>query len=160
VTDIHGSFWDFSLRIYALPGVAAKCTVLQDTYGADVNILLWSLWLESEQKRLTEENLQAALKLVSPWAIATVIPLRNIRRQLKDLYGITNPSIETLRQTVKNAELQAERQQQSMLEALAIDLIQAVTPLERGENLQLYLNALSIPLHERELIVTLLKGAS
>lgn len=157
MTEIYGSLWDYSLRVYALPGVAAKCLAMQDNYDADVNILLWSLWLESEQKCLTEEKLQAALKLVSPWAATTVIPLRNIRRQMKDLYGTRNSQIEALRQTIKNAELEAERQQQCLLENLALEWTKAVTHITAGDNLEVYLRTLGVPADEKEFFVAALK---
>ena len=37
-------FWDFSLEIYAKPGVAQACLALQDECGADVNLLLFCCW--------------------------------------------------------------------------------------------------------------------
>lgn len=159
MTEIHDSLWDFSLRVYSISGVAEKCLALQDIYGVDVNILLWSLWLEREQKCLSEENLQAAVNLVSPWATATVIPLRKIRRQMKDLYGTAysqdtmHSQIEALRQTIKNAELQAEQHQQAILEDLAAKWIQAVTPIKPGDNLDVYLRTLGVPTSEREFFV-------
>ena len=37
-------FWDFSLNIYGVPGVAPACLRCQDEAGADVNLILFLLW--------------------------------------------------------------------------------------------------------------------
>jgi uncharacterized protein (TIGR02444 family) len=44
--------WDFSLRIYGLPGIAPACLRCQDDAGADVNMILLLLWTAKGGVRL------------------------------------------------------------------------------------------------------------
>jgi len=44
-------FWRFSLRFYSRPGVAAACLALQDEAGADVNLMLFLLFLAKTTHR-------------------------------------------------------------------------------------------------------------
>ena len=37
-------FWQFSIKFYAVPGVAQACIELQDQAQVDVNILFFLLW--------------------------------------------------------------------------------------------------------------------
>ena len=43
-------FWRFSVKFYAVPGVAPACIELQDQAGVDVNMLFFLLWNASEQR--------------------------------------------------------------------------------------------------------------
>jgi uncharacterized protein (TIGR02444 family) len=144
VTAINLSLWDFSLRVYARPGIAPLCLELQDNYGADVNLLLWGLWLEDQQKQLTVSRLQQAEAQVASWVKETIQPLRQIRRQLKNQYGTTDSLIESLRQTIKQAELQAEQQEQFQLQTLAATWPLTTSALPSGENLRVYLEHLGL----------------
>lgn len=45
VLEPENPFWRFSCAVYAAPGVAQACLELQDTHGADVNLLLLAAWL-------------------------------------------------------------------------------------------------------------------
>ncbi|MEN3975302.1 TIGR02444 family protein [Emcibacter sp. SYSU 3D8] len=102
-----GTFWCFSLSVYGAPGVEAACLDLQDRFGADVNLVLYCLWIG---RALTPQALDAALEAAAP--IQTYIqPLRDMRRSLpKDDGGA--------RDAVKRAELAAEKLEQDALEAL------------------------------------------
>lgn len=148
VTAINLSLWDFSLRTYARPGIAPLCLELQDSYGADVNLLLWCVWMESQQKQLTADRLQQAEAQVAAWVKETLHPLRHMRRQLKNQYGTTDSLIESLRQTIKQAELQAEQQEQVQLQILAASWPVAAATLPSGENLRIYLAHLGLPSSE------------
>ena len=37
-------FWQFSVKFYAMPGVADACIALQDKARVDVNVLFFLLW--------------------------------------------------------------------------------------------------------------------
>jgi hypothetical protein len=94
-------FWTFSLRIYGQPGVPPACLTLQDGSGVDVNVLLFSLY---------------AASCIDPWKKQAVVPLRGVRRFLKDTpAGLDAEGVEALRQRVKAAELESERLQQEAL---------------------------------------------
>lgn len=146
--------WSFSLSLYAAPGVAAACLTAQDSQGADVNLLLWAVWLAVQGHDLTAEEVAEAEAAVGPWREEVVWPLRAVRRRLK-----TGPrpapdqDTESLRMQVKAAELEAEKAQQSLLQTLprqrrtegaVADLLHANLSLLPGGAV---LAAVTIPLH-------------
>lgn len=109
-------FWHFSLGFYRAPGVAEACLRLQDEAGADVNLLFFLLWHASLKRRLSAAEVDAADRKVRAWREGAVIPLRNIRRALKEKAGLIDPSItELFRTKIKGLELEAERLQQEAL---------------------------------------------
>jgi uncharacterized protein (TIGR02444 family) len=113
-------FWDFSLAFYARPGVAEACLELQESCGADVNVLLYLLYLARSGRLLAAADVEHIDALAAPWRQAVVIPLRNVRRALKMPVGAFHPSATAaLRTEVKRNELAAERVQQETLERLA-----------------------------------------
>ena len=136
------SLWDFSLKIYAQSGVAEQCLALQDDFGVDVNLLLWSLWLEQRGQQLSSELLARAETRVADWSQQAVQPLRALRRKLKAQFGQGDGAREAVRQAIKAAELEAERYQQLQLEQLSPgDCSQglAADVLANGDNCRIYL---------------------
>lgn len=117
--DTVSSLWDFSLALYARPGVADSCVRLQDEHGVNVNLLLWCAWLEQQGMRLDTTRLHAAQKRIHAWDEHYVIPLRQLRRRMKAEFGVSDGDIEQVRSQIKQAELLAEKQLQLWLEALA-----------------------------------------
>ena len=109
-------FWRFSLRIYGTPGVPAACLTLQDGSGVDVNVLLFGLFAASEGRQLAGADVAAIAAAIEPWRLRAVVPLRGVRRFLKDTPpGFEAQDIPALRQRVKMMELEAERLQQEVL---------------------------------------------
>src|SRR5262249_40267230 len=51
------NFWNFSLKVYGRPGVAAACIALQDGLGLDVNLLLYCCWHGRARRRLEAADL-------------------------------------------------------------------------------------------------------
>lgn len=89
---------------------------MQDEAGVDVNLLFFLLWHASLKRRLSAADVQAADRKVSAWRVNAVVPLRNIRRALKDKPDLCDPSLcELFRTKVKGLELEAERLQQEAL---------------------------------------------
>jgi uncharacterized protein (TIGR02444 family) len=108
--------WRFSLRVYAAQGVAQECLAVQDRYGSDINLLLFCAWLGAERNiALTPDELGACERAVSEWHQRAVRPLRDARRALKDLAGA-----EDIRAQVKTLELDAEKHEQEILYAFAM----------------------------------------
>jgi uncharacterized protein (TIGR02444 family) len=115
------SLWDFALTFYARPGIEAACLHLQDGAGLDVNALLWACWLDTHGLTPEEALADAAHPLwaeVSAWQEQITAPLRRQRRALKE-QALANPAIAELRETIKHAELLAEREALTRLQALA-----------------------------------------
>ena len=109
-------FWRFSLRIYGTPGVPPACLTLQDGSGVDVNVLLFGLFAASQGRKLSAGDVAAIAAAIDPWRLNAVVPLRGVRRFLKDTpAGFEAQDIPALRQRVKMMELEAERLQQEVL---------------------------------------------
>lgn len=113
--------WDFSLALYARPGVAAACLELQDRRGLDVNVLLFAAWAGAAcGVRLSAEELSRIDGTVSTWRNEVVRPLRAVRRRVKGEDA-------ALYERLKASELAAERIQQGRLFAAS-----GLTPLSDG----------------------------
>jgi uncharacterized protein (TIGR02444 family) len=118
MSDASSAFWDFSLAFYARTGVAAACLELQDRAGADVNVVLFLLFLAHNGRRTTTAEVAAIDQLVAQWREQVVRPLRTARRHLKtaDTPFAGEPA-SRLRDEIKRQELAAERIQQLAIEA-------------------------------------------
>src|SRR5277367_3501740 len=114
------TFWRFSLHFYRQAGVSDACIALQDGCGVDVNVLLFLLWLAAERQLLSADDVKKIDDAVAGWRNLTVIPIRDIRRMLKDTPTLVEPTKqEAFRTRVKAVELEAERLQQEALYAIA-----------------------------------------
>jgi len=101
--------WDFALALYAKPGVEAACLTLQEEAEIDVCELLFHCWLcssglEAIPAVLADEREQRRL-----WQCQVTEVLRGLRRDLKAQAGASEP-VAALRETIKQAELMAERE--------------------------------------------------
>ncbi len=116
-------FWRFSLRFYRQPGVADACIALQDGCGVDVNILLFFLWLATAKRSVPAATAQAVCAKAGAWRDEVVVPLRTLRRKLKDGSSLVERSAaELFRTRIKAVELESERLQQEALFGLAAGL--------------------------------------
>lgn len=113
----NNPFWDFSLRIYAMPSVADVCIALQDEHRVDVNVLLFGLWLAARGRRVDRDAITKIDRHVCDWRERVVRPLRDTRRYLKPL-AEGAPARAALRQRIKEVELSSERIEQDELFAL------------------------------------------
>ncbi len=107
-------FWRFSLALYARPGVADALIALQDRAGADVNLVLYGLWLGvCRGRRLNTADVASAANAIAPLA-DIVLPLRGLRRRLK---SAADPDLQALRRQIAALELAAERRAEYRLAA-------------------------------------------
>ena len=112
-------FWQFSIKFYAVPGVAEACIELQDQAKVDVNILFFLLW-NATQGRAYGADVTEIERRIGPWRDMAVVPIRNIRRALKSPPPVMAPdAAEGFRTRIKAVELEAERLQQEALYGLA-----------------------------------------
>jgi len=105
-------FWDYSLAVYTLDGVAISCLTLQDSFGLDVNLLLYAAWLAHRDCRLDDAHVAGVEAVVADWRDHVIKPLRALRQQVHDY-----PQAMGLCDEIKRLELSAERQQQDMMYA-------------------------------------------
>jgi uncharacterized protein (TIGR02444 family) len=152
-------FWDFSLRLYALPGVAPACLRCQDEAGADVNLVLCLLWHAMAGRLLASEEIAGLEAQVADWRKQVVEPLRSLRRALKSR-SLDNTG--AFRQRIKAMELEAERLEQEALSQAATGLPHRA-PVSPGEaasaNLRNYETTLLQPL-PREAVSTFVEALS
>ena len=144
-------FWDFSIRVYAEEGVAEACLALQERQGADINVVLYCLWVAQQGcGRLARSELREFLDLIATWRDDVIIPLRTLRKRLKEGIGsIPADHSEIVRSTVTRAELDAEHAEQLLL-ASSIpgsrnpDIQPEAAAMDAAENLAQYLSLLKI----------------
>jgi uncharacterized protein (TIGR02444 family) len=111
-------FWRFSLNFYRQTGVAEACIALQDDCGVDVNLMLFLLWLAASRRQLSIDNVKQLDDAVRGWRELTIIPIRKIRRALKDAATLVETGRQqAFRTKIKALELEAERLQQEALYA-------------------------------------------
>lgn len=126
-------FWRFSIQFYALPGVAPACLVLQDKGGADVNLLLFLLFLAQTCRQVTGADVARLDAHIKAWREGTVVPLRALRRRLKEgIEPVPPAASEGFRNQIKRVELEAERFEQRTLEAMAEMLKPSLAPSRKA----------------------------
>ncbi len=114
--ETDNPFWRFSLRVYAMPGVAEECLEVQDRLGIDVNVLLYAAWLGAIRgTALDSADIGLIERAVATWSAEVVQPLRAVRRGLKVMPEIADQAVQALRQRVADAELFAEQIEQALL---------------------------------------------
>ena len=139
-------FWDFSLALYVKPQVAECCLKLQDEHGANVNLVLWCLWLEQRGIKLTRERLAESEALIHKWDADYVQVLRQLRRKMKSECNLDDALTNQVRERIKSTELLAEKCEQEWLENLARNwrISDEADDVSAGENLSFYLHHLNI----------------
>jgi uncharacterized protein (TIGR02444 family) len=108
---IDGPLWQFALTFYGRAGVANACLKLQELAGADVNVLIFSIYAAIHHRcQLGPVQFAQADAAVQPWRSDVVVALRRVRIRLRTGPSpAPNSSTETLRSQIKAAELLAER---------------------------------------------------
>lgn len=129
------ALWDFSVALYAKPGVAPACLDLQERHGIDVNALLFCLWLaESGRGPAPRAVLDAAFDAAGPWHQRVVRALRPLRRLLKPGFEpIDAELVRALRARIQKVEIDAEHVEQLTLAASAAARVLPRAGLSLGE---------------------------
>ena len=146
-------FWTFSLRIYGQPGVPPACLTLQDEHGVDVNVLLFALYAASCGRQLATGDVARITDNIEPWRATTVVPLRQVRRWLRETpEGFEADGVAALRQRVKAIELEAERlQQEALFAGWPMASLGAPAPADAAAraNAKAYADALGVDFNEQ-----------
>ena len=115
--------WDFSVAVYARPGVTGTCLRLQNDHGLDVNLLLFCLWFARQRGSIPQGLLDRVIGHSRNWNRQIVQPLRELRIRMKGNQpladGMDCGEYRQLRERIKSTELMAEKMQQQRLQQLA-----------------------------------------
>lgn len=140
----QSELWNYSSHIWTLPGVEDLCIRLQTEYDADVNLLIYCLWLGEQKRCLNDDDLQVMLDTVKPWQ-TMIKPLRDSRRMMQQqMIAMPGELVEQSIANMKEMEINAEHMAQLALEkALDPNEIQCVEDVSIADcglgNLQLYM---------------------
>lgn len=139
---LDNPFWQFSLKVYAAPGVAQECLMLQDESGVDVNMLLYCGWRGVEADVLSASTIERLNEAVQAWRVEVIGPLRKVRRDLKGMASPDQAAIKDLRGRVQATEIFAEQVEQAILFGeTASNYLRCDKPAEAIDaNLNLYLS--------------------
>lgn len=155
-------FWQFSLKTYGQEGVAPACIVLQDEAGVDVNIMLYCLWLAAQGRGLSANDVRAIDGAVAGWRAQVVVPLRNVRRALREpSAAFANEASQELRTRLKRVELESERLQQEALHGLKLPEewgASTAPAVAMRQNMQAYAEELDAAF-QSEAVEAILRGA-
>jgi uncharacterized protein (TIGR02444 family) len=113
-----------AVALYRREGVSAACLALQERVQLDVNVLLFAAWMGVRCARvMPPQDVEKAAALVSEWHRDIVLPLRAVRRRLKN-GPMPAPSDQTdaLRGKVQSVEIAAELIELAQLGQLADSL--------------------------------------
>lgn len=116
------SLWNFATDFYAQSDNRETFLRLQDDYGFDINLLLFSLWYGLYHGVIEEPLLRSLYECSRDWQRHAVSPLRETRRWLKSHIEMAPDklaALTTLREQVKALELDCERRELEELEILA-----------------------------------------
>jgi len=106
-------FWRFSLQFYQQPKVEDLFLYLQNSYGLNVNVLLFFCWVAyNSQGGLTQHKIREILLTIRPWHEKVVLPLRRIRQYLKAKKA---PWVSSVREHILQEEIQAEHAEQLLI---------------------------------------------
>jgi uncharacterized protein (TIGR02444 family) len=117
--------WDFVLEYYRQQGVSEAAITLQDSAGVDVNMILFLMWLSGQGRTLTEADMRKLGEASHGWQRSVVVPIRNIRRLLKENAPfVAQETALAYRKKVQALEIEGEQLQ---LDAMA-DAAKSVSP--------------------------------
>lgn len=122
--------WDFACAFYADEQVASACLTLQDEGGVDVCELLFHAWLYHHGLEACHEAMERERLEREAWQREVTLPLRTLRRELKQR-AASSSSVAALRETIKRAELAAEKENLAAWQAFAETSNSAVRCLKR-----------------------------
>lgn len=138
--------WDFVIRLYAVPDVAAACLDLQERHGINVTFMLFCLWRGSVSAGPLGEHVPALAAAAREWHETVVLPVRAARRRLKTETGSSRkPYATALYKSVLAAEIDCEHAELLMLAERADAVCglpeSAGSPSATAQNLSAFLAA-------------------
>ena len=105
--------WSFAVKLYGVRSVRECCLYLQDSAGADVNLLLTLLFAASQRLKLDASQVRRLQDSVATWRGGVIDPLRSARRSIK---VANHAGVADAYEAAKKAELEAEKVALQILE--------------------------------------------
>lgn len=145
--------WQYSLSVYSNTDVAARCLNWQDTYNANVNLILACCWLEQKGTICSPSIIAEWHRKLTNLSAQTTNVYRQTRKQLKqralNLEPPNKTPLDDMRPALLKTELQFEKNEQQRLVYL-INLLSQITiqtsdKLNYADWLTSYGTHLSIP---------------
>ena len=159
-----GSLWDFSVRVYARPGVEDACIRLQEVWNADVPVLLFALWRGKWGCELSKTDVQEVVDTVTAWQREVITPIRQLRRRLRDDADLLAPELTVGRQVVRKElqqiELGAERRELECLAKIEVGTTHEPGSATIRSNLSTYLDFLDVSKTDQTAFELLVDAAS
>jgi uncharacterized protein (TIGR02444 family) len=120
---VSSPIWDFVLNYYGRKGVSETLIGLQDQHGIDVNMLLFLMWLAAQRKCMGTDDVAHVSKASHPWQHAVVVPVRGVRRLLKENAPlVAAEAAAAFRKKVQAIEIEGEQLQLNAMADLATRL--------------------------------------
>ena len=146
--DLNNPFWQYSLQVYAQPGVADICLQLQDHYGCNVNLLLLAAWAASQGFQLSPSDFVELQERIREFDQQTIQPLRSLRRQVSQRSALPQEWQIELKQRLLSAELLAEQVEQALLYKALLPCLKKKENTSSSsvqDNLRAYISAVNQP---------------
>jgi uncharacterized protein (TIGR02444 family) len=142
------AFERFSVSLYGRSQVADACLWLQDHCGMDVNFVLFAVFCGCRGTRMSAEDWSRLDRHVTPWRQQAVLPLRAVRRWLKDYRSDAAIDVAGLHGRVLACETACELAQQRMMDATFPTSDGRADERAIAHNLKTYCSAQSVGLSE------------
>ena len=115
--------WDFVLNYYKQQGVSEAAITLQDSIGIDVNMILFLMWLAGSKRTLAVDDVKRVGETSHAWQRQVVIPIRAIRRLLKENAPLVpQPTALDYRKKIQALEIEGEQLQLNAMAGMSADL--------------------------------------
>jgi len=125
----NNPFWSYSLTQYSNKDCETFCLEAQNRLGLDINLILFGVWLATQNRALNLDQLPSYIEKHQRDIIA---PLRDLRKSMRDR-AQSNEELSTLRNSVKGLELQAEQLEQWWLFQFSTTLL-PMTKMDKAKD--------------------------
>jgi uncharacterized protein (TIGR02444 family) len=156
------SLWDFSVRVYACPGVEDICIRLQEVWHADVPVLLFVLWRGRQGCELSRADVQKIVDAVTVWQREVITPIRQLRRQLRDVDLLVPELVvgmQAIRKELQETELGAERRELEYLATIEVGATHEPGAATISANVATYLDFLDVSKNDQKVCGLLVDAA-
>ena len=151
---VEPALWTCAVELYGVPTIRDVCLSLQDTTGADVNLLLTLLFAATRRLELDASRVRRLQESIAPWRGGVIEPLRSARRSIR---LANRADAADAYESTKQAELAAEKVALQMLErelqSFELQARAADAAVVAGANLRAYAEHIALPEEPRARLI-------